>query len=615
MNVVNNTEINIGRLIDLAYNEEIWLPEFQRPFVWDKNQVRLLIDSLYRGYTISSILIWRGGDELARRAVGARVKDIKIPEDRPENVTYLLDGQQRTTALTLAFTTKSVYRGTNTTKKEKFNLYLDSEYMGDDPELKWIFDDEKIENDENPQEPFMIKDFKKEELYLKFGARFVYLKHAYRFDDSVIEGWFDISQTEEEIKMLRFKNAYNKKLKQIETTILSRKVYDIEQKGTLEEVLEVFERINTRNTKLSVFDIMVAKTYRRFEEGFFDLRSYYNVIKYPGKIDSNYFINLDKLDLDKSILPIADSDMLQLTTIILNKKFKGVEILKLNTVQLIDNTKYLHDKIASLVHLMEQNFFVETTELNRYNPLLKFLAGAISYFETRTVEENEFLKTYFWNTLLMNRYPGAQSERIQKDYDLLVNEGTTLKEKLERMLNQNTRNFKFLENISEEKPAYFDAFYSNRSQQIYRGMLLLLKSKNAKDFYNGFNPQKAGINENQLEEHHIFPKRSPLGKAITEKYEHTQHGDLINNIANIALLTNETNNKLIGSRLPSQYIKEFEEEYKAAGKYGTFLEILESQFISPDLIELLKKDDFEGFLLGRTKLLFEQIVNLCSINI
>ena len=54
---ISNTEIDVKKLIELAYNEEIWLPEFQRPFVWDKNQVRLLIDSLYRNYTISSILM------------------------------------------------------------------------------------------------------------------------------------------------------------------------------------------------------------------------------------------------------------------------------------------------------------------------------------------------------------------------------------------------------------------------------------------------------------------------------------------------------------------------------------------------------------------------------
>ena len=39
---------------------------------------------------------------------------------------------------------------------------------------------------------------------------------------------------------------------------------------------------------------------------------------------------------------------------------------------------------------------------------------------------------------------------------------------------------------------------------------LLLKSKSAKDFYNGFTPLKDVLNENKLEEHHIFPNISHI---------------------------------------------------------------------------------------------------------
>ncbi|KJJ39873.1 DUF262 domain-containing protein [Aequorivita vladivostokensis] len=610
---ITNTEVNIKSLIDLSRKEEIWLPEFQRPFVWDKNQVRLLIDSLYRGYTISSILIWKGGDELARRAVGARVKDIKIPEDRPEDVVYLLDGQQRTTALTLAFTKKPIFKGNNSKKKEKLNLYWDSHYTGDDAELKWVFDDERIENEENPQEPFMLKELSEEELFKKFNTRFVKIKHAFHFESKIVEDWFNKDNAEERAKMFQFQYEYSQKLKELENTVLSRKVYDIEQKGSLEQVLEVFERINTKNTKLSIFDIMVAKTYRKFDQGFFDLRSYYKIIKFNGRVDKDYFVNIEALDLDTVTLPVEDSDMLQLSMIILNKKFKGSEILKLNTEQLMQNTKLLHDKFTKVIQYMDQNFNVEVTELRRYNPILKFLAGAISHFDTIDVKQNEFLKSYFWNTLLKNRYPGAQSERIAKDYDLLVDDRTTLPQKLKRMINDNTRNLTYLENNSIDNLNLFDAHYSNRSQQIYRGMLLLLKSKNAKDFYNGFTPLKDVTNENKLEEHHIFPKKSELGKNISSKYEKHKYDDIINNIANIALITNETNNKRISSRLPSDYITDFENQYIEANKYDEFLEIMDSQFISKEMIEMLKKDQFEEFMIARTTLLYQQIEELCSI--
>jgi len=141
----------------------------------------------------------------------------------------------------------------------------------------------------------------------------------------------------------------------------------------------------------------------------------------------------------------------------------------------------------------------------------------------------------------------------------------------------------------------------------------LLKSKSAKDFYNGFTPLKDVLNENKLEEHHIFPKRSTVGKEITKRYENHKYDDIINNIANVALITKETNNKRIGSKLPSTYITEFEKAYKDSKKYGEFIEIMESQFISPDMIELLKNDDFDEFIVERTKLLHQQIEELCKI--
>ena len=610
---LSNKELKVYDLIKHSEEESIWLPEFQRPFVWDKNQVRLLVDSIYRDYTISSILLWTGGDELARRRVGATIKDIKIPQDKDESVVYLLDGQQRTTALTLAFTDKAIYRGNNTTKKEKVNIYFDTHYQGDDPEMRWVLDDEKIANESKPKEPFMLKEFSDQELFTKFGTRFVKIKHTYNFDDSQIENWFDTSIPEEEIKMLRFKNDYNKELKKLEKHILERKVYEIEQKGTLEQVLEVFERINTKNTKLSIFDIMVAKTYRRFPEGYFDLRSYYKVVNYKQSLKSDYFENLNKIDLDKVEMLVDESFMLQLSMIILDKKFKATEILKIKTEHLMANTKFLHDKFHLLIGFMNQHFNISKEELNVYQPIMKFLAVAISYYPDIDMEKQEFLKKWFWNTLIKNRYPGAQNERIAKDYKT-ISEHTKLDEALTILVRDNTRSFDYLQNISIDNLQLIDAHYSNRSQQIYRALLLLLKSEKAQDFYNGLVAVKSGASAHRLEEHHIFPKNSTLGKEMAEKYKDHRYNDIINNVANISLITKETNNKRISNKLPSIYIADFEQQYKDANKYEEFLSIMASQFISPNMIEMLKKDEFENFIIARTTLLYKQIEKLCKID-
>jgi len=78
----------IHRLIESTVNGKYDIPEFQREFVWTKNQVAELLDSLIDGYLIGSILIW----DLNKYTEGKHVY-----ENRPKE--WIVDGQQRLIAL------------------------------------------------------------------------------------------------------------------------------------------------------------------------------------------------------------------------------------------------------------------------------------------------------------------------------------------------------------------------------------------------------------------------------------------------------------------------------------------------------------------------------------
>lgn len=69
---------------------EIAIPEIQRPFVWDGSQVRDLLDSLYQGFPVGYLIAWRNPDVQLKDGTTASGKMI------------LIDGQQRVTALTAA---------------------------------------------------------------------------------------------------------------------------------------------------------------------------------------------------------------------------------------------------------------------------------------------------------------------------------------------------------------------------------------------------------------------------------------------------------------------------------------------------------------------------------
>ena len=52
-------ETKISDLIKEIRQADLILPEFQRGYVWDRNQVRSYLSSLYRGYPTGSFLIWK----------------------------------------------------------------------------------------------------------------------------------------------------------------------------------------------------------------------------------------------------------------------------------------------------------------------------------------------------------------------------------------------------------------------------------------------------------------------------------------------------------------------------------------------------------------------------
>lgn len=67
------------------------LPEFQRGYVWNREQVRGLMDSMYRKHPVGSLLVWvTNTDNADTRG------DTPLP---PGSVKLLLDGQQRITSL------------------------------------------------------------------------------------------------------------------------------------------------------------------------------------------------------------------------------------------------------------------------------------------------------------------------------------------------------------------------------------------------------------------------------------------------------------------------------------------------------------------------------------
>lgn len=83
--------MKIATILDQIDLGSMALPEFQRGYVWSREQVRSLMQSLYRKFPVGSLLVWVTKTETAEvRGDGG------LP---PGTVKLLLDGQQRVTSL------------------------------------------------------------------------------------------------------------------------------------------------------------------------------------------------------------------------------------------------------------------------------------------------------------------------------------------------------------------------------------------------------------------------------------------------------------------------------------------------------------------------------------
>ena len=97
------TPVPLQELLRKYNAGEYQLPAFQRPFVWRPRQTLNLLDSLFRGYPISVIYLWKPGPSSKLLAKRRPYKSKDGPPRAQQFDAFIIDGQQRLTSLHAAF--------------------------------------------------------------------------------------------------------------------------------------------------------------------------------------------------------------------------------------------------------------------------------------------------------------------------------------------------------------------------------------------------------------------------------------------------------------------------------------------------------------------------------
>ena len=116
---MNRSQLTTESIVKAATRGEYAIPEFQREFVWTRSQVMELADSLARDYPVGSLLTWKSDTAIQRG-----------DSNQAQQKSWIIDGQQRTTALCTIFGERPHWWDYNRTGKwsdhvKKFDIQLD----------------------------------------------------------------------------------------------------------------------------------------------------------------------------------------------------------------------------------------------------------------------------------------------------------------------------------------------------------------------------------------------------------------------------------------------------------------------------------------------------------
>lgn len=124
-----SNNVKLSDLVSKIKENDLVLPDFQRNFVWNEDQMKGLFSSVLCQMPIGSILLLNSSEKtFACKPLGGGIKTQKLDLSSGKDFSFLLDGQQRLTSLFAGFTTYyfTEYKGKFNTlsSKDLISLFM-----------------------------------------------------------------------------------------------------------------------------------------------------------------------------------------------------------------------------------------------------------------------------------------------------------------------------------------------------------------------------------------------------------------------------------------------------------------------------------------------------------
>lgn len=548
---IGTDDLKIEPFVEKLRTDKFLIPTFQRDFVWEPENVIKLWDSIFRFYPIGSVLYWETDSYLhTHRKLGG----FTFPHDEDtvrkfKEWSYILDGQQRATSLLV-----SMLGGKGKVKDDEdfdYALYFDAT----DATFFFVSELEKRRKKVNPAFLIRLRDVPK--------WKFTFYK-----DISTKEG---------------FNPSIENNLQQLSRIFTDYKISLIRIKGVgVNEVCEIFERINQEGKRLDPVDIIVARTYRnedkeKGQKGFY-LRDNLRGLKQVLIAQGNRFQHIDDLAVIQMVaiclrkletgkrrsFGITPAALDNLTTEVLEANWNSTQKTTLETIKLLWDMKIHGPDMLPYTYLaFPITYHLHNNKAaNRSVVKQWFWRTAFGVEDFRRADEVYQYCTDFFDQIEKKERPEIQPLTISKTR--LVQTSYHYRNALSRSV---------LAFLANQKPLDFSDPDAEVLDNVY---LLLSQAPNL---------------------HHIYPR------DFLADVEHLPKDVSIDNLMNICFLRAKTNIQ-IGKKNPLHYFMEFKTKNPKR-----FDEIIGSHLIPREFIEKPKFviEDYTDFLKVRADMFAQKL--------
>lgn len=563
----------LEQVLGFIKSGEIAIPEIQRPFVWKQIQVRDLIDSLFMGYPTGYLIISQSPD--LKLKSGRKLPGKKI----------MIDGQQRITALMTAILGEEV---TNSDFKKGRIIIAFNPLASDDDEEKF-----------RVQTPAVLKDRRWiPDIAEVFKTDF----DSYDFVQQYCAINKDVSPKDLNRTLMRLLDIKNRQLG----------IIMLNNELNIDEVTEIFIRINSQGTKLNQSDFAMSRMAANEKFGGNMLRKaieYFSHLAalpdwYSEMINDKEFMGTPYAEkmkwLKKDKETVYDPDYNDILRVAFMYKFCRAKMKDL--VALLEGrnfeTKENEERISENTYkLMTEGVLDYMNQYSFSNFILAVKSAG--FISSKLINSQMTLDFAYTLYLLLSADPDIKKTKV-KHYVLKWYVLTTLTSRYitspESIMDYDVKRIQergFLPYFKEVESADLsDAFWNTQ-------LLQRLESASISSPYlNVFLAAQIYFGENSLfsngtkvgdlidivgDVHHIFPRKYLMKNHITERNRYNQ-------IANFTYLDPQIN-KAIGDAAPCVYFKKAVESAKIRKPlYGNIktnkelLDNMEQNGISPDIV-------------------------------